>query len=571
VPDAPAATTFAIDLPVDQTLTRVGRRVLALSPDGMQLVFVANQQLYIRSFRELSVKPLDGTSKTDPSQPVFSPDGQWIAFWSNGQVKKIPVNGGTAVSLAEIGNPMGISWIGDHLVLGQADPPAIVEVPVNGSPMKTLIAADLGKAESVQSPQLIAGGRAVLFTLRTGDGPWSDAAIVVQDLASSKRTVLVQGGTDGRVVPSGHLLYSRDDTLFAMPFDEERRVVSGSAVPVQQDILPSVGGFTGATQLAISNTGTLAFVPGGRSGGEHVLAWLDRQGKVQPTNLPPKRYWPGGPGLAVSPDGKRVAARIMGSTEIESDIWIWEVGRDALVRLTSTGTASDPVWTPDGRRVCTESSNTLVCQPYDGSGPPQALFKNALFSAISAISPDGSSWLLSMNAKAGFDIWIAPNTPPFDARPLIRAADVNQASASISPDGRWLAYVSNESGGEQIYVRPFPAIGDGRWQVSNDGGVAPRWSRDGRELYFLSAFSGGASLSSTLMAVPILKGDGFVAGPPVAVAPFPNRVRASYDVTPDGRFLISVPAVSEITDGGVRQRIVIVQNWFEELKAKVSR
>ena len=232
--------------------------------------------------------------------------------------------------------------------------------------------------------------------------------------------MLVQGGTDGRVVPSGHLLYSRDDTLFAVPFDEERRVVSGAAVPVQQDILPSVGGFTGATHLAISNTGTLAFVPGDRSGGERVLAWLDRQGKVQPTSLPPKRHWPGGSGLAVSPDGKRVAVRIMGSTEIESDIWIWEIGRDALVKLTSTGTASDPVWTPDGRRVCTESSNTLVCQPYDGSGPPQTLFKKDRLSALSAISPDGSLLLLSMTATAGFDLWIAPNTPPFDARPLIR-------------------------------------------------------------------------------------------------------------------------------------------------------
>ena len=143
-------------------------------------------------------------------------------------------------------------------------------------------------------------------------------------------------------------------------------------------------------------------------------------------------------------------------------------------------------------------------------------------------------------------------------------------SAIISPDGRWLAYESDQSGSDEIYVRPFPAIGEGRWQVSSNGG-APRWSRDGRELYFLSSRSSGASMSSTLMAVPILRGDGFVTGPPVAIAPFPNRVRASYDVAPDGRFLVSVPAVSEITDGGARQRIVIVQNWFEELKAKVPR
>jgi dipeptidyl aminopeptidase/acylaminoacyl peptidase len=197
------------------------------------------------------------------------------------------------------------------------------------------------------------------------------------------------------------------------------------------------------------------------------------------------------------------------------------------------------------------------------------LFKKDRFSALTAISPDGALLLLSMTAKTGFDLWIAQNTPPFDARPLIGATANNEVSAVISPDGRWLAYVSDESGSEEIYVRPFPAVGEGRWQVSSNGAVAPRWSRDGRELYFLSSRSGGTTLSSTLLAVPILRGDGFVTGPPVAIAPFPSRVRASYDVTPDGRFLISVPEVSEITNGGARQRIVIVQNWFQELNTKV--
>ena len=295
--------------------------MMAITPDGTQIAYVANRQIYLRAIGDTNASPLAGTAESNPSEPVFSPDGKWLAFWSKGQIKKVPVSGGTAVTLAETENPFGASWAGDQILVGTGDPAAapvggekraarILAVPANGGPVSTLVTVAID--EFVQSPQLINDGKTMLFTLRKGDDDWQDANVVVQDLATGKRTVLVEHGTDARVVAAGYLIYEREATLFAMAFDERRLAVTGSPVPVQADVQEARGGFSGAAQAAVSSNGSLVYVPSGVST-NRVLVWLDRSGATEPLKFAPALHF-AGRSQRLSPDGTRVASRITGST-----------------------------------------------------------------------------------------------------------------------------------------------------------------------------------------------------------------------------------------------------------------
>lgn len=563
-PIAPPSTRFAIDLPADQVFTRAGRHVLALSPDGMHLVYIANRALYLQSFTELTPSLIAGTDNADPSEPVFSPDGAWIAFWSNGTLKKIPVGGGSAIALAEIDNPLGLTWTGDQIVVGQAR--TVLQVPADGGTVQTLMTLDKAAGEWIQTPQLVDDGRAVLFTQRTDERDWSGSNIVVQDLASGTRTTLVQGGTDGRALPGGLLLYARDNALFAVAFDPRKRETSGPTVPLERGVLPSVGGFTGASQMAWSASGTLAYAVDDL-GADSALTWMTRQGSLQPTALPARPMFQGPRSFSLSPDGKYVSMRLMGASRSQTDVWIGDIGRGTFTRLTSSGTATDAQWTPDGRRVCyLESPFDVRCQPFDGSAPSERLFQLNKLSTIAEFSRDGDWLLLSISGQnGGFDIWVTPNRPPYEAKPLL-ATDADERMAVLSPDGRWLAYQSGESGRDEIYVRPFPNVGQARWQVSASGGTAPRWSRDGRELFFLGLESAGATLRATLTAVPVIAGPSFTTGTAVAIAPMQSSVRG-YDVAPDGRFLIGSAGSGP---GPTRQRVVVVQNWLDSLRRQLA-
>jgi len=563
-PAAPPSTRFAIDLPADQVFTRAGRHVLALSPDGMHLVYIANRALYLQSFNELTSAMIGGTDNADPSEPVFSPDGAWIAFWSNGTLKKIPVAGGSAIELAQVDNPLGLTWTGDQIVVGQ--PRTVLQVPADGGTVQTLMTIDKSAGEWIQTPQLVDDGRAILFTLRTDERDWSGSNIVVQDLASGTRTTLVEGATDGRALPGGLLLYARDNALFAVGFDPRQRETSGPTVPLERGVLPSVGGFTGASQMAWSPSGTLAYAVDDL-GADSALTWMTRQGSLQPTALPARPMFQGPRSFSLSPDGKYVSIRLMGASRSQTDVWIGDIGRGTFTRLTSSGTATDAQWTPDGRRVCyRESPYDVRCQPFDGSAPAENLFQLNRLSTLAEFSRDGEWLLLSISGQnGGFDIWVTPNRPPYEAKPLL-ASDANEGMAVLSPDGRWLAYQSNESGRDEIYVRPFPNVGQARWQVSASGGAAPRWSRDGRELYFLGLESAGVTLRATLTAVPVIAGASFTTGTAVPIGQMQSSVRG-YDVAPDGRFLIGSVGSSS---GATRQRVVVVQNWLDSLRRQLA-
>ncbi|MDP3720495.1 MAG: protein kinase [Acidobacteriota bacterium] len=566
-PVAPPSTRFAIDLPADQVFTRAGRHVLALSPDGTHLVYVANRALYLHSFSELTPALIGGTANADPSEPVFSPDGAWIAFWSNGALKKIPVSGGSAIQLAEIDNPLGLTWTGDQIVVGQAR--AVLQVPADGGTVRTLMTIDKTAGEWIQTPQLVDDGRAVLFTQRINERDWSGSNIVVQDLASGTLTTLVQGGTDGRALPGGLLIYARENALFAVAFDSRKRETSGPTVPLERGVLPSVGGFTGASQMTWSPSGSLAYAVDDMAA-DSTLTWMTRQGGLEPTALPARPQFQGQRSFALSPDGKRVAIRLMGTSRSQTDVWIGDIGRGTFTRLTSSGTATDPQWTADGSRVCyRESPYDVRCQPSDGSAPSASLFQLDRLSTVAEFSRKGDWLLLSMSGQTGgFDIWATPNRSPFEPKPLL-ATSADEGLAVLSPDGRWLAYQSNESGGDEIYVRPFPEVAQARWQVSASGGAVPRWSRDGRELYFLAVESAGATLRATLTAVPVIAGTSFTTGTAVPIGQMSSSVRG-YDVAPDGRFLIVTTASSTGAPTATRQRIVVVQHWLDALRRQLG-
>jgi Tol biopolymer transport system component len=558
-------TRFEIELPDDRTFTRTGRHVVAISPDGAQIAYIANRQIFLRAIDATTVTALSGTEESDPAELAFSPDGKWLAFWSNGELKKIPVAGGTAFALAKTENPFGVVWSGDRITLGVNDPPRILSVPADGGAVTELVT--LAAGELAQTPQLVDAGRKVLFTLRKGEGLWQDASVVVQDLSSGERTVLVERGTDARILTAGYLIYERESTLFAVAFDQERLAVSGSPVPVQVNVQEALGNFSGAAQAAFSSNGSLVFVPAGvDSAFNRVLMWLDQKGAVERLKFPPAFHFTGR-SQKLSPDGTRIASRITGASVAESDIWIGELAQGIFRRLTFHGRATDPVWSADGSQVCYEHQDQVSCQPADGSGSARALFTYPRLSTLEELSPDGR-WLLFLmqqGSSSRIDTQMVDTQSPSSFQKMTRD-DSFARFPSISPDGKLVAYVSGALPQEEVYVRTFPAVDGGRWQISSAAGDRPDWSHDGRELYYLAPASAGGTTDVTVMRVPVKLGPPFSAGAPEPVVKLPPNAAFNFSVAADGRFLINVPA----SDAGAgRNRLIVVQNWFEELKAKV--
>jgi serine/threonine-protein kinase len=567
----PLVSRFSIELPEGQGFSRSGRHVLALSPDGTRLAFVSNRSIYVRHLNELTATPLAGTVGTDPSEPMFSPDGQWLAFWAAGALKKVAIGGGAPIAIAAADNPYGGSWQGDRILIGQTAPRGIVEVPAAGGAAKLLVSVDEAKEEFAQSPQLLSDGRAVLFTLRSGNQSWEDASIVVQDLASGRRTVLVSNGTDGHVLPTGHLLYARESLLFAAPFDQSRLSAGATPVPLQHDIQLASGGFSGAAQIAWSANGSFAFAP--TDAPDKALILVDRQGRSEKVALPSRRYQAASNQMRVSPDGRAVAMTVLSDGDRAvgrgQDIWVWQIARGTLSQLSTTKAGSNPVWTPDSRRVCYASQGDLLCQTADGRGSPERMFAKGWLipeRTLASVAPDGAMLVVEKHSRTGMDIATASLDSGAQTRPLVQGPG-DDVDPTVSPDGRWLAY-SAASGQRQLFVQPYPHVEQGRWPVSIESGDYPLWSASGRELYFLSiAGSAGVSNPTAIMSVSVPPGPTFNPSKPVELFKYPAGALRGFAAMADGRFLFVVPATPE--GATTRAEIVVVQNWFTELQQRV--
>ena len=565
---------------IDRTTNegRPSRTSMAWSPDGRTIVFSAiqgdRQQLYLRAIDQLTATPMTGTEGA--GAPFFSPDGRWVAFWSAGVLKKTPADGsGPATTICETPSIFGASWGANDTIIFSRAQQGLWRVSAAGGTPELIAAPDLEKGEvKYLLPRILPGDGTVVFTVTHTPLPtWEDTEIVAQSLATKERKVLVQRAADGRYVPSGHLVYVRRGTLMAVPFDLERLEATGGAVALIANVMqaanePSEQFDTGAGQFSVSASGALLYLPGGIfPDPERSLVWVDRAtGAVQTLPVPTKAY--ASPRL--SPDGRQVVVWTQG----DRNVWVHDLSRGTVTRLTSERRNARAIWTLDGKGVTYGSAaggtENLVVRPADGSGSAEPLTKSRKLQYAAAWSPSDHA-LLFVEQDPDFllDIMVMPASGDRRPRPLVQTR-FTEAYPDLSPDGRWLAYASDESGRTEVYVQPYPGPGP-RQQVSANGGTGPAWSHDGRELFYTTTQTmGGQATLTRMMVVPVTLRPTLTVGAPRQL--FEGRFGAtagirSYDVTADGRRFLMVqqkerPAVAAA-------EMILVQNWLEEVKARV--
>ncbi len=544
---------------------------VAISRDGTRLAYLGGPPpglIHLRFMDQLDARPIAGTEGA--LGQFFSPDGQWLAFYQGRAWKKVQVIGGATITLVENAPSFSIgSWSADGNIILGVTGSGLFRVSAAGGKPEVLTTPDPKKGERNHNwPEILPGGQAVLFTIGTG-ASFDDARIAVLSLQTGEQRVLVAGGTFARYVPTGkhergtgHLVYWRAGSVFAVPFDLRTLQVTGSPVPVVEGVLGRPG--LGVAYYAFSDTGTLVYAPGGSLGGGTSLTWVDRQGKAEPLAAPQRDY----AALRLSPEGQRIAVSI-GRRGERSDIWVYDLARGTLSRLTSQGDNSAPVWTPDGKRVTfrnnQEGKFTLSWAPADGSAPPETLAGLESRGTPDEWSPDGKLLLYSTGGGSGDpqrDLYLLPG-PGASAgdrkpRPFLQTPSAENDGA-FSPDGRWIAYVSDESQRPEIYVRPA-GTGGGKWPVSTDGGNLPRWSRNGRELFYRNR--------NSVMAVTIEPGPTFRAGTPKLLFEHRSPVSA-YDVSPDAKRFVMVQAPGAEPEAGAAHQVHIVLEWFEDIRRRV--
>ena len=607
-PSAPASVVpvrFNLVLPDSRPFaTTAGGRELAISSGGTHLAYIAGPvvgvtaglggQLVVRAVNELDVTPLRGI--TAARSPFLSPDGKWIGY-SEGytDLRKVSITGGPPITLCRTGTALrGATWgEDDTIVFATADPDTgLLRVAAAGGDVKVLTKPDRGRGEADHVfPSILPGSRAVLFTILPQVGMMDSAQIAVLDLESGRTKVLIRGGSSAEFVrasvtgPSaasgepGYLIYAVPNSLRAVRFDPVKLEVLSDPVPLLEQVATSVG--TGAAQFAVSRSGILVYVTGGvnavigGTGQMRPLVWVDRHGKEESIAAPSHDY----ASLRLSPDDTRVA---LDARDQQSDIWVFDFARKTLTRLTTDPRIDGfPIWTPDGKRMIFESSRTgtfnVYMQAADGPGAVEQLTKSTNQLWPLSLTPDGTRLVIHSGSPFEGDLDLLPLDGKSQPVPLMRTP-FNEDHAEVSPDGRWLAYQSNESGRPEVHVRPFPDVNAGHWQVSPAGGAKPVWARNGRELFY---FSGQA-----LMAVPVQTAPTFSAGIPAKLFEgpyyFADLLGRTYDVSRDGRRFVMIknpPRLAAATSvGEVRgtgdqpsttANMVVVVNWQEELKQRV--
>ena len=388
-PDPPLVVRMQIPLGEGERFSSTGRRAVAISPDGSHIVYSANRALTLRPVDQLQgtmIADTDGEPRGGSRNPFFSPNGQWIGYRAAGQIKKVALSGGAPITLGESDSVWGASWGIDDMILFGRGTDGIWQVPGEGGTPGPLITVEEG--EEAHGPQMLPGGEWVLFTLRPANtGLWDAAQIVVQSVATGERRVLIAGGRDGRYVATGHLVYQLNGVLFAIPFDAGARAVTGGPVSLVGGIRDARGA-TGAAHFSVSSTGSLVYIPGSAGAAQTDLVWVDRSGELESVGAGLRDYqW-----VRVSPDGTRLALQVSNDT-VGADIWIYDLTRDTLTRLTFDD-ANDgrPLWTPDGIRVVFQSSRDgggLFWKAADGTGEVERLLDDANFPRPYDWSVDG--------------------------------------------------------------------------------------------------------------------------------------------------------------------------------------
>jgi serine/threonine-protein kinase len=573
---------------------------LTVSPDGTRLVYPALdtvakvRRLYVRDLRQLDAAPIPDTE--NGASPFFSPDGEWVAFTAGGRLKKAALlASGPAVTICSVaslmgtsvltgispGELVGASWSADGTIIFGASgvQKGLYRVSAAGGVPTALAQPNPTKHESwYASPDVLPGGKAVLFSIQpSGQVTFGNARLAVLSLETGQYHAIVERGYHPRYV-TGHIVYTQDDsqdsasvagvgTLTVVPFDIEKLVTTGPPVQLVQGIRGQTA--MGLSYFGVSPNGVLAYAPGEPgAGSSRDLVWVDRQGHEELLALPSHAYvYP-----RISPDASRVAVAVR--EDIGSDIWIWDANHRALNRLTLDGSINSlPAWTPDGRHIAfatraagSDAPYNVVWKSADGAGSVERLAPPSATSQFPyQFSRDGSRLLLQDINQTSTYVRLLMLDGDRRTSVLLQAPSRN---AAVSPDGRWLAYDSNESGRFEVYVRPFPDVNAGRWLLSTDGGAGPRWAANGRELFYLNV----VMETTHVLTVPIEAGRLFSARAPheVFAGRYIDFLGLNYDVSPDGSRFLMVKAASDARQHSPAPTGIIVSvNWQEELKQRV--
>ena len=541
-------------------------RDVAITPDGSRLIYVGNHgtQIFVRALDGLA--PVAVFTGRAVSGVFVSPDGQWIGFRDAFSLKKVALDGGPPVTLGTIdtAGSSGATWGPDDTIIVATNSvdTGLQRLSADGGPLTVLTRPDRAKGEADHFwPEMLPGGRGVLFTITSLAGALDTAQVAVLDLQTGTHRVLVRGGSHAHYVSSGHLVYAAAGTLRAVPFDLDRLESRGMPVTVVPDVVTTI---KGGVNAVVAGNGTLAYMLGPIEGTPRTLVWVDRQGLETPIpSLPPRPYLL----PALSPDGTRFAVF---ANDQQRDLWLWDLRRTTLTPLTSApGVDVVHVWTRDSRRLIFTSERAgvrnLFWQAADGASAAERLTDSPHTQYPTGVSPDGRVIFTDESPTSANDVMAMELDAPRRVTTLVQSPS-NEQNGTVSPDGHWLAYEANDSGRFEIYVRPFPDVNTGRSQVSTTGGTRPIWTQGGRELVYVSP-------TGALMAVGVMRGQAWAATTPAVVVK-PGYLTnlnwwgRSYDVSPDGqRFLM-------IKEGGADgppapASIVVVQHWVEELKRLV--
>jgi serine/threonine-protein kinase len=557
-------------------LMRPSRTAMAMSTDGHFLVYSAvaenaapeygsvpesvlpppaKGQLYLRRLDQAVAKAIPGTE--GGISPFLSPDDRWVGFWAGSKLRKVPIDGGVPVTLCDTTErPLGVTWGADNrIVFSLGD--GLSVIPADGGKPEVLTVPDKTKQEYAHRlPHFLPDEKGVLFTvMRAGEEP----RLAVLQLRTRQWRTLLEDAADAHYVPTGHLIFLRQGTLMAARFDLGRLTVTGPPVPIIADVMQALNipNDTAAGQFSISGSGGLVYAAGGITPDEeHSLVWVDQKGTAQPA-LPFK-----GPFYAprLSPDGRRIAYSLLQRSGVH--LWEYDLARGIATRLTGEGNAYHVPWAPDGKRVAfgwwkPGDPSNLYWQPVDGSSPMERLTTSEYVQYPASWSPDGTTLAFVENYSRILLLDVrSRRVTPFSS------SQASEWCPGFSPDGRWLAYGSDESGRREVYVRPFPGPG-GKWQVSREGGTEPMWARTGKQLFYRRG-----DLKKQVWAVDVQTGPAFSAGKPRLLFEQPgfgpgDPIR-NWDLSLDGlRFLmvkLDDRKPTPVTE------LILVQNWFEELK-----
>lgn len=567
---------LSLDIPANQPLVTDNGPAVVLSPDGTRVAYVVHtdhNQIYVRNLDNSEGSPLEGARG---STPFFSPDGQWIAFYSgDSKLKKVSVFGGAPVAICDAGAARGGSWGEDGtIVFTESYTMPLYRVSADGGTPVAVTHLDKSRNEVTHRwPQILPGGKEVLFTASPNNNDFGHAYVEAASLATGQAKVLVENAYFGRYLPSGYLTYISGGTLFAAPFDAEKLKLTGTAMPVLTNLQADLA--SGSAQISFARTGTAVYIAGATFTNQLTVGLFDSKGNATPLVKEPASYL----NLRFSPDGKRLAVETGGNS-----VSVFDIARGTMTPITFAPSGCvAPVWTPDGKMItCTRTANGLgiswLSSDGTGSMKPLTSGNEGAFQYPTSWSPDGRTLAFyQFSSKTGGcceigTLQVSSAGQPSQPKILFGQGGANgDAYPEISPDGRWIAYDSNESGSPQIYVVPFSGA-VGKWQVSVTGGLFPRWSKAGHELFFVGENNVSTS-AATMVGVPYtVDGNSFQPGKPEVLfqggfeMTYPNP---NYDVAPDGKHFAMLVAGGGNSSSTAAMPTVVI-NWFSHVAQLVS-